>query len=55
MQVAKPKNAGRKVGRGNSKSWIASGGPMRSAIRKARNHGCNDRHAHTGGKGHRAH
>jgi hypothetical protein len=36
--VAKEK--GRKVGRGNSKKWVASGGPTRMAKRKARNHGC---------------
>ena len=31
---------GRKVGRGNSKAWVAKGGPTRSAKRKAARHGC---------------
>lgn len=31
------KHNSRKVGRGNSVSWINSGGPRRCALRKARN------------------
>lgn len=34
------KKSSRKIGRGNSKLWIASGGPARCARRKAKNHGC---------------
>lgn len=37
---------GKKIGRGNSKAWIASGGPARMARRKARNHGCGQHQLH---------
>jgi hypothetical protein len=36
-QKQSSKRNSRKVGRGNSKSWINSGGPYRCAMRKVRN------------------
>ena len=52
-EQTRSKNSGRKVGRGNSKVWVASGGPGRRARRAARNHGCNLVALHLGGKGKR--